>query len=129
MLKRVRAGLLKKGDDGSAGAPRATVNVAVGWAEMRAIYAMHNQLSVARKARNDFKGKVKKVRVLLEQAQGDIHDHDLLNNRAVVSLLVDVERLLSGEEDSQLALHETHKRVKTLIARANKSDRRRRVRI
>jgi hypothetical protein len=117
--------LKKLGDDGAQGSAKAVVHVPMGWAEIRAVYSLHTQLGVARTSRDEWKRKCSRIGADLERSRADIQDHDLLNNRAVVSLLVDVERILAGTEDSETAVHETRKRVKKLVARARKTDRRR----
>lgn len=125
LLIVAREGLKKLGDDGSQGSAKAVVHVPMGWPEIRAVYALHTQLGTARASREEWKRRCARSNSDLERSRADIRDHDLLNNRAVVSLLVDVERILSGAEDSETAVHETRKRVKKLLTRARKTDRRR----
>lgn len=137
LLIEVRKGLQKKGDDGSQGGARASVPVKMGWAEVRAIYALHTALGAARTARDAWQKKAAKGARVLEateaQTRADFEQLDLLNNRAIVSLLVDIERILSGNNDDDghdipdAQIHATLGRVKDLIKRANKKDKRRRL--
>lgn len=129
MLIKARAALKKKGDDGSQGGARQTVSVSMGWPEIRGIYKMYTSVQSARLARDKAKKTAAKAVRELEEARAaferDLGNIDLLNDKAVISLLIDVRNILTGESDSPQALYGTKKRIEELIARARKRDRRR----
>ncbi len=126
LLVQVRAGLKKAGDTGAAGGRRSMVTVKMGWAEVRAVYALYTALERLRSARDAAKKDVQRARNDLERSRDDIADIDMLNNRAIVSLLVDVLHILNGDEESVENIEQTRARVEEVVDRARKMDRRRR---
>lgn len=133
VVVKIRAALKKAGDDGTQGSARASVKVDLGWAELRAIYRLNAALGAARESRHAWERKAsnttQKLNQTVEQTRADFAQLDLLNNRAIVALLVDVERVIQGDEDvTELQVHETLRRVRALINRSNAQDHRRRVR-
>jgi len=132
LLVKVRAGLKEAGDDGAQDARRAAVPVKMGWAEVRAVYSMHTALGAAREARDTWTQKANRSARKLEdtvlQTRSDFEQVDLLNNRAVRSLFVDIERILAGDESVTASqIHDTRLRVRALLDRGRKGDHRRRV--
>ena len=112
LLIEVRNGLRARGDDGVQGGHRARVPVKMGWTEVRAVYALHIALSKARADRDDWKKRA----MHSERAADPTAPNPLTQNRAVLDVLIDVERVLSGEEDSEAALHATLQRVRDLLS-------------
>lgn len=123
LLQLVRKSLKDNSD------PEAETVVAIGWAEVRGIYALSSALHTARESRDALKRQLAKSHKDLARNRADVVDHDLLQNRAVVALLVDVERVLSGEEASDRAMFATLERVRSLIKRARVQDRRKKTRL
>lgn len=101
-----------------------TAVVEVGQSELRAIYALSTAVDEARKARDKLRKQYQEQGKALEQARKDARDQNLLNNRAVVSLLVEVERVLSGEVQDDEALRTVHARVAGFVRRSALADRR-----
>lgn len=98
--------------------------VEVGAAELRGIYALSTAVDNARRSRNKLRKQLQEQNKVLEQARKDARDQNLLNNRAVVSLLVEVERILSGEVQDDEALRAVHARVAGFVRRSALADRR-----
>lgn len=130
MLSRARKKLQAVGDDGTLGTPRKTVAVQIGWPEMRAIYNIWTALGAARTARDTWKQKALvsagRYQAMTHKSRTAIAETNLLNNRAIVALLVDVERILAGEDVSESEMHGTRNRVHAVLERARKRDRRKR---
>lgn len=101
---------------------KATVEI--GPSEARGIYALSTAVDDARKARDKLRKQYQEQGKLLEKARKDARDQNLLNNRAVVALLVDVERILSGEVQDDEALRAVHARVAGYVRRSALADRR-----
>ena len=114
MLVKARAEF-KAGD-------KATVTI--GPAEMRGIYALSTAAYNARKSRDKLRAAFRDQNRLLEEARQAARDQNLLNNRAVVSLLIEVERILLGEVQDEMALRAVHGRVAAFVRRSALSDRR-----
>jgi hypothetical protein len=87
--------------------------------EVRAVYAMSTKLHAAQEARDKLKHDNAALRKALAQAQKDARDQDLLNNRAVVALLIEVDGVLKGTTDSDRAVHAIHERLQRFIQRAS----------
>jgi hypothetical protein len=102
----------------------ASVPVPVSWVEVRAIYALSLSLQNARASRDNVKGVLRSKNTDLERARRDIVDHDLLQNRSVVALLVEVQRFFDGADMTEREMYDLKKRVGALVARARKQDRR-----
>jgi len=98
--------------------------VEVGQPELRGIYALSTAVDNARKSRNKLRKQLQEQNKVLEQTRKDARDQNLLNNRAVVSLLVEVERILSGEVQDDVALRNVHTRVAAFVRRSASADRR-----
>lgn len=98
--------------------------VEVGAAELRGIYALSTAVDNARRSRNKLRKQLQEQNKVLEQARKDARDQNLLNNRAVVALLVEVERILSGEVQDDEALRAVHARVAGFVRRSALADRR-----
>lgn len=98
--------------------------VEVGHPELRGIYALSTAVDNARRSRNKLRKQLQAQNKVLEQTRKDAHDQNLLNNRAVVSLLVDVERILSGEVQDDAVLRAIHARVAAFVRRSALADRR-----
>jgi hypothetical protein len=101
-----------------------TAVVEVGQSELRGIYALSTAVDEARKARDKLRKQYQEQGKLLEKARKDARDQNLLNNRAVVALLVDVERILSGEIQDDEVLRAVHGRVEGFVRRSALADRR-----
>jgi predicted phage gp36 major capsid-like protein len=84
---------------------------------VRAIYSLSTALNAARDARDRFRTLNTALRKELVSAQRAARDQDLLNNRAVLNLLEDVDRLLTGEETSVAAAHAAHEKLQKYIKR------------
>lgn len=93
-------------------------------AEVRAVYSMSTKLHAAQEARDQLKRDNSALRKELAKAQKDARDQDLLNNRAVVALLIEVDRIITGETDSERAVRDIHERLQRYIRRAAQRDRR-----
>lgn len=117
----LRTLLSKARADLKAGRPAV---VEVGQPELRGIYALSTAVDEARKARDKLRKQYQEQGKLLEQARKDARDQNLLNNRAVVALLVDVERILSGEVQDDEVLRAVHARVEGFVRRSALADRR-----
>ena len=117
----LRTLLSKARADLKAGRPAV---VEVGQPELRGIYALSTAVDEARKARDKLRKQYQEQGKLLEQARKDARDQNLLNNRAVVALLIDVERLLSGELQDDEVLRAVHARVDGFVRRSALADRR-----
>lgn len=113
LLARARADLKTK----------QAAKVTLTMTEVRAIYALSTQLHAAREARDTHKRAVQKVRKELVEAQKAARDQDLLNNRAVVALLIEVQRVLNGEETSDAAVVAIGERLGRYIKRARDASR------
>lgn len=100
------------------------VSVEVGAEEVRAVYAMSTAMQKAREARDTQKAKTRKAQLQLAEAQASVADFDLLNRKGVLSLLVDIERLLDGSETSQQAAYYALERVKKYLARSRRGGKR-----
>lgn len=98
--------------------------VELGPSEIRGIYALSTAVDDARKARDKLRKQYQEQGRQLEQARRDARDQNLLNNRAVVALLVEVERILSGEVQDDDALRTVHARVAGFVRRSALADRR-----
>lgn len=107
----------------------ASVAVKVTWTEVRAIYALSQSLQAARSSRDNVKGLLRANKGDLERVRADIVDHDLLQNRSVVSLLVEVQRFLDGEDMTEREMYALRKRVSGVVDRARRQDRRRSTRL
>ncbi len=105
------------------------VRVEIGWPEVRAIYALYTAVSAARVARDKNKATSKKLARQLDEAIASTTEVNLMKNRAVVALLVDVERILSGDETSSRATHAALKTTRDLLGKSRKTDRRKKVRL
>jgi hypothetical protein len=101
---------------------KATIEI--GPSEARGIYALSTAVDDARKARDKLRKQLQEQNKLLEQARKEARDQNLLNNRAVVSLLIEVERILSGEVRDDGALRAVHARVAGFVRRSALGDRR-----
>lgn len=99
--------------------------VEVGPSELRGIYALSTAVDDARKSRDKLRKQLQEQNKVLEQTRRAARDQDLLNNRAVVSLLIEVERILSGEVQDDEALRVVHARVAAYVRRSALADRRR----
>jgi hypothetical protein len=99
--------------------------VEVGPSELRAIYALSTAVHNARMSRDKLRRQFQEQGAALDKARKDARDQDLLNNRAVVSLLIDVEHILSGEIQDEQALRTVHARVRAFVRRSALKDRRR----
>lgn len=108
LLARARADLKTK----------QTAKVTLTMTEVRAIYALSTQLHAAREARDAQKRAVQAVRKDLVAAQKASRDQDLLNNRAVVALLIEVQRILKGAETSEAAVLAVGARLERYIRRS-----------
>lgn len=106
LLIEVRAGLKDRGDDGSQGGHRALVPVKIGWAEVRAVYALHIALRKARADRD-------KWRVQAIKFGRDDNPAPVLSRAA----LQNIERVLSGAEDSVSATHAALSQVRVALGR------------
>jgi len=99
--------------------------IEVGPSELRGIYALSTAVHDARMSRDKLRKQFQEQGKALEKARKDARDQDLLNNRAVVSLLIDVERILSGEVQDDEVLRAVHARVYAFVRRSALKDRRR----
>jgi hypothetical protein len=104
-------------------APEASVLVQFGWAEVRAIYALHTALKVSRDQCAALRATLRQNENKLDQNRADVSDYELLNNQSILALLTAVDRAMSGVETNTDALFETHRQLKAFIARARKADR------
>lgn len=98
--------------------------VTIGDAEVRGVYALSTAVNNARRSRDKLRAELRAQGKLLEEARQAARDQNLLNNRAVVSLLIEVERILSGEVQDETALRAVHGRVAAFVRRSALKDRR-----
>jgi hypothetical protein len=98
--------------------------VTIGDAEVRGVYALSTAVNNARRSRDKLRAELRAQGKLLEEARQAARDQNLLNNRAVVSLLIEVERILSGEVQDEAALRAVHGRVAAFVRRSAQGDRR-----
>ena len=101
-----------------------TAVVEIGKAEIRGIYALSTAVDNARRSRNKLRKQLQEQNKVLEQTRKDARDQNLLNNRAVVALLVEVDRVLTGEIQDDDALRNIHARVAAFVRRSANADRR-----
>jgi len=120
----IRAALRAVGDDGTYGSFRHRVNVKAGWAETRAIDNLNARLNAVKKSRNKYKAQLAAVKNSLEQHRNDVVDHNLINDAAVLRLLRDAGRLASGEMHIPEEVAALHARIKKVLARAKRVDKR-----
>lgn len=90
--------------------------------EVRAIYALSTQLHAARESRDKLRKELQSERKAVVKLSREARDRDLVQNRAVVALLIDVERLLRGEETSPDAQASAFDRLQRYIKRARNTD-------
>ncbi len=114
LLMGVRDGLHKKGDDGSASAPKARVTVMLGWPEVRAIYALHTAVKAAREA--TLAWKVRAAKLEKERARAE-KNGVIFTDRAFLNTLKSVQRVLNGEETSSRALFDARKELALILKR------------
>lgn len=108
LLVEVRKGLRDRGDDGSQGGHRALVPVKIGWAEVRAIYALHIALKKARADRDKWR-----VQAIKFGRGTDDESAPVLGKAA----LRNIERVLSGDEDSESAVRAALAQVRAALSR------------
>ncbi len=100
--------------------PDARVQIDIGWSEVQAVYRMSAGLTAARRSRDAAKTELRRAQQIIKSKNADVEDFDLLNDRAVLSLLVEVERAMSGKEQRAEIAFRTHNKLKALIGRAKK---------
>lgn len=115
LLSKARAQLKEK----------QSADVKLTMVEVRAIYSLSHQLYKAREARDTFRKQNQSLRKDLEKLGREARDQDLIRNRSIVALLIEVDRILTGEETSPQAAIDAHARLQTHIQRARESDRKR----
>ena len=120
LISKVRIRLREKSSTGSAG-DVTTVSVLLGWPEVRGIYAMSTAVAAARASRDEAKAAAKAAESAAARTEARAKDQlahvDLLNNRAIVALFIDIERILSGENVGELGVRSTLQRVRTVVAK------------
>ncbi len=125
LLIIVRDALARAGDDGSAGGRREMVRVPMGWAEVRAIYNLYSRLVASRDARETLKKKLAAREQDLARFRADITDHNLINDRAVLTLLAKASLIAAGTDLHEEEIRDIRAEIDAILARAKKVDRER----
>ena len=100
--------------------PDIRVSVSVGWPELHAVYSLTRNIKAVRVSRDKLKLALRQTHSVLDSRNADSHAFELLSDRAVLRLLVDIERSMSGKETRPELAFQAHSRLKDLIRRAKR---------